>query len=111
MASFHDGFQFISPQSGWQGSWGSMRANLSRAAWDGDQPYFRMGNGTPYYLHGHMFSDAAFAQSYGRAPYDQTLGCVGTPNEYVLNRLSTATSQGASKSKKKSDKPVKAATF
>jgi RHS repeat-associated protein len=84
LASFHDGFQIIgSNHPVWRGSWGSMRANLSSAAWVDDQPVYKFGNGTEYYLHGHWNS----SPEHISRPYDLTKGCVGTPNEGVLNWL------------------------
>jgi RHS repeat-associated protein len=63
-----DSYQFF------RAVWGSKRANLSKAAWVDGQPVYRFGNGTEWYLHGH-------SERRGRA----TLGCVGTPEEKVLN--------------------------
>ena len=84
LANFH-GFQFIpeiTPQGTKpQGSWGHMRANLSRAAWVDGEPVFREGNSTSRYLHGHENSRGFFGT-------DGTLGCVATPDEHVLNYLS-----------------------
>jgi len=102
LAHFH-GFQYV-PEvtrdgAGFQGSWGTMRADLARAGWQNGQPVFQDGRWTSYYLHGHLNSDPSFApgyaESHGRSPYDYTLGCVGTPEEHVLNWLSSAKSQGA----------------
>jgi RHS repeat-associated protein len=94
LASFRNGFQYVTPE--WQGSWGTKRANLARAAWSNGQPYFDpKGSGTNVYLHGHKFSFASTEGNPHGAPYNYTLGCVGTPDENVLNWLSTAKSQGA----------------
>lgn len=90
LANFHDGFQYVpeTTRDGahFQGSWGHMRANLSKAAWVDGEPVFRAGNGTLRYLHGH--ENSYFRNTW--FPYDSTLGCVATPEEKVLNWLSHA---------------------
>jgi hypothetical protein len=52
-----------------------MRANLSKAAWVGEEPVFKDGNDTLRYLHGH--ENSYFRNRW--IPYDSTLGLCGHP--------------------------------
>ena len=77
-----DGLQYIAnniagdERLNFQPIWGTMRANLAKAVIGGDgQPV--IGGSTSYYIHGH--------DSTARS--EATLGCVGTPEERVLNWL------------------------